>query len=375
MKKLNHFFLTAFALACLVTAAVADDKLLNQSHPDRYVVKKGDTLWDIAGLFLREPWRWPDIWHVNPQVKNPHLIYPGDELELVYIDGDPQLRLNRGHRDVKLSPQVRVTPWDGSIPTIPLDVIAPFLTRPYVVAEGQLDNAPYIVDFADEHIVAGAGQRIYVRKLTDPQSENYDVVRPGGPYQDADTGEILGYEALFVGATTLQQVGDPSTLLITAAEIEASKGDRLIATESSFPVADFHPKPPAEEVNGSIIGVLHGVTQIGQYNVVVLDRGDADGLSPGTVLRVEHRGEVVPDQVARKEARKVAGMNPYIIEHDPEAEVPTAEEKRLSPWETVKLPDEKAGHLMVFRTFDRVSFGLVMEATRAIHVMDRVRNP
>ena len=331
-------------LSCALSMPLAlAEELLRADHPDQYTVVKGDTLWDISGRFLRSPWRWPDIWHVNPQIANPHLIYPGDVLELVYIDGQPQLRLRRG--DLKLSPTVRATPWDGAIPTIPVDAIGPFLTRPYVLDEGELDNAPYIVDFADEHILGGAGQKAYVRSIEQADALKYEIVRPGGPYKDAETGEILGYEATYIGTTELQRTGDPATLFINSTELEAVIGDRVIPAGEERATANFTPHAPPNPIEGAIISVLKGVSQIGQYNVVVLDRGARDGLAPGTVLRVDQRGEVIRDVVT------------------PDSR------------DTVRLPDEEAGLLMVFRTFEKVSFGLILHATRVMHVNDRVRNP
>lgn len=322
--------------------ALAED-LLRADHPDRYTVVRGDTLWDIAARFLRSPWRWPEIWHVNPQIANPHLIFPGDVLELVYIDGRPQLRLRRG--DLKLSPTVRSTPWDGAIPTIPVDAIGPFLTRPYVLDKGELESAPYIVDFADEHILGGAGQKAYVRSIASSDVAKYEIIRPGGPYKDAETGEILGYEALYIGTTELQRTGDPATVFINSTELEAIIGDRVIPAGEDKATANFTPHAPPGPIEGAIISVLNGVSQIGQYNVVVLDRGARDGLAPGTVLRVDQRGEVIRDVVT------------------PDSR------------DTVRLPDEEAGLLMVFRTFEKVSFGLVMHASRVMHVNDIVRNP
>lgn len=331
-------------LACVLLAPLAHaEALLRAQHPDTYTVVRGDTLWDISARFLRSPWRWPEIWHVNQQVANPHLIYPGDVLELVYIDGRPQLRLRRG--PLKLSPTVRSTPWDGAIPTIPIDAIGPFLTRPYVLDQETIDAAPYIVDFANEHILGGAGQRAYVRRIDAVDPLKYEIVRPGGPYRDYDTDEILGYEAQYIGTTELQRTGDPATLFINSSELEAVIGDRVIPAGEEKATANFMPRAPVGDIDGSIISILNGVSQIGQYNVVVIDRGAADGLEPGTVLRVDQRGEEIRDVVSR----------------------------RYSP--TVVLPDEEAGLMMVFRTFDRVSFGLIMHATTAMHLGDKVRNP
>ena len=342
MFKACKSLILVLSCALSMPLALADD-LLRADHPDQYTVVKGDTLWDISGRFLRSPWRWPDIWYVNPQIANPHLIYPGDVLELVYIDGKPQLRMRRG--PLKLSPTVRSTPWDGAIPTIPVDAIGPFLTRPYVLDKDQLDGAPYIVDFADEHILGGAGQKAYVRRIDQTEPLKYEIVRPGGPYKDADTGEILGYEALYIGTSELQRTGDPATVFINSTDLESVIGDRLIPAGEEKATANFTPHAPAQPVEGSIIAVMNGVSQIGQYNVVVLDRGARDGLAPGTVLRVDQRGELIRDVVT-----------------------PDSRDK-------VQLPDEEAGLLMVFRTFERVSFGLVMHASRVMHVNDRVRNP
>jgi hypothetical protein len=202
-----------------------------------------------------------------------------------------------------------------------------------------------VVDFADEHILGGAGMRAYVRSIEASEPQKFDLVRPGGPYKDAETGEVLGYEAQFVGGGLLKRTGDPATVFITDTASEVLVGDRLLPVTEERSVQDFFPRPPASTVQGAIIDVIDGVSQIGQYNVVVLDRGARDGLAPGVVLRVDQRGETIRDQVAEDPRTKVT------------------------------LPDESAGLIMVFRTFDRVSFALVMEAERPMHVLDRVRNP
>ncbi|WP_428634065.1 LysM peptidoglycan-binding domain-containing protein [Sedimenticola sp.] len=338
-------------LACLVFglliswgALAADTVAVNPSHPDRYVVVKGDTLWDIAGKFLRDPWLWPDVWYVNPQIANPHLIYPGDIITMTYVNGQPRLGLQRGSV-VQLSPQVRSTPLSGAIPAIPIDAIHQFLTRPYVMDQDDLDSAPYVVAFADEHILGSNDVRAYVRAIDTTDNQKFDVVRPGDAYKDAETGEILGYEALYISSSELLKPGDPATLTLTDMELETLKGDRLLPVTDDTPLNTFFPSAPKQAVNGSIIAVLNGVSQIGQFNVVVLDRGANDGLEPGNVMAIDHRGETIRDTVSKNTG------------------------------ETVTLPDETAGTLMVFRTFDRVSFALIMKATRALHVLDRVHNP
>jgi LysM domain len=359
LNKLAGFFL-GLIFSCSVFAA--GQVTLNPNHPDRYVVVKGDTLWDISERFLNEPWRWPDVWQANPQVANPHLIYPGDTLTLSFVDGKPQISVASDSSPtgdqaspaedpakgstVKLTPQVRATAIPKAIPSIPIDAIQQFLTRPYVVDKRQLDRAPYVVDFADEHIAGSPGLKAYVRAIRGGEKNTkFDVVRPGKPYRDARTGEILGYEALFIASSELQRTGDPATVLLTSSELEVLKGDRLFKTKEDKPLATFFPSPPKKGVNGSIIAVLNGVNQIGQYNVVVVDRGQNDGLEDGNVLAIDQRGETVRDTVTENSR------------------------------DTVKLPNERAGTLMIFRTFPRVSFGLVMRATKALHVNDVVRNP
>ena len=332
-------FILGLLLTCWVVAA--EHVALNPSHPERYTVVKGDTLWDISAMFLRDPWLWPEVWFVNPQIENPHLIYPGDEIVLTYRDGRPILTLSRRN---KLSPQIRATPLDEAIPTIPVDAIAQFLTRPFVMEENELEQAPYIVHFLDDHIIGGAGISFYARSVMEEQPARHTIVRPGKPYKDPDTEEILGYEAAFIGDADLKRTGDPAKLLIVSSDLEAIIGDRLIKAEDQEPLTNFQPRAPEKEVEGRIISVLNGVSQIGQYNVVVLSKGASDGLEPGHVLEILQGGNEIRDIVKGR-------------------------------GEKVRLPLEKAGLLMVFRTFDRVSFALVMHATKPLHVLDWVRPP
>jgi len=345
MRKYNHL-LVGLLLGLLSSwgALAAGSVTLNPDHPDQYVVEKGDTLWNISARFLRDPWLWPKVWQANPQISNPHLIYPGDVISLSYVNGEPRLSLQRGGV-VKLSPRIRSTPADGAIPAVPIDAIRQFLTRPYVVDAGALKEAPYIVSFGEDHLIGSSDVKAYVRRIESSQQIFFDVVRPGGPYRDADTDEILGYEAQLIGSAELLRTGDPATVMLDNMEHEFIIGDRLIPDTKDIPLGTFVPKAPDQPVNGSIISVLEGVNQIGQYDLVVLDRGKAAGLAPGDVLAIDYNGIRVPD--------------------------PIAENGRA--W--VKLPNEPAGLLLVFRVFPRVSFGLVMYATRAIHVGDRVLNP
>ncbi len=337
------FLLSGVALAKSIT--------LRPNHPDRYVVVKGDTLWGISARFLRDPWLWPEVWSVNPQIRNPHLIYPGDAITLAYVNGKPRLRLQRGAaaphgmRTVRLAPKVRREPLPKAIPTIPLDAIRPFLTRAAVVSKDELADAPYVVDIAGEHLVGADGNRIYVRRLGDTTHRHFVVVRQGDTYRNPHTGRVLGYEAIHLADAKLVRAGHPATLSLSHVDQEVRIGDRLIPLPAQRLPDDFVPQAPKRPVDGQIISVFHGVSQIGQDQVVVLDVGKEQGIRAGDVLAIYQTGRRIRDTVE-------GGIGG-----------------------TVSLPDERAGILMVFRPFRRVSYALVMSATRAIHLEDAVRNP
>lgn len=337
---------------------------LQPNYPEKYVVVKGDTLWDISARFLKSPWHWPRLWQDNPQVKNPHLIYPGDVLSIYFVNGKPMMRVQRGgetistapveepiptevrgrgYKTVKLSPRVREESLEQAIPTIPIDAIQQFLTRPRVVAADELEEAPYVVELADEHLAAGGGYRIYARGIKDSDGiADYALVRAGDTYRDPDSGEILGYEAVYIGDARIQSYGDPSTLKVDSANREILRGDRLLPVGGDLFLTSYMPHPPENKVSGRIIAVLDGVAQIGQYQVVVLNLGRQEDVDPGQVLAVYQNGEEIKDTVEGG---------------------------------SVKLPDEHAGEVLVFRVFERVSYALVMRATRSIHTLDKVTNP
>jgi len=320
------------------TGAVA----LNPSHPDRYVVERGDTLWDISAMFLRDPWYWPEIWQVNPQVENPHLIYPGDVLVLVYIDGQPQIRLERAGGDERLSPRIRSEDLSEAIMTIPLATILAFLSKGMVLEHGQAEKLPYIVAIKEGHLIAGAGNDVYVRgKGIGPVNHGYSVVHVGDPLIDPDDNDVVGYEGIFVGEGLIARAGDPSTLHLVDTQREALEGDRLIEQEFEIPL-QFIPRAPEQDISGSIIHVIDGLSVIGQYHIVILNRGAQHGLDVGHVLGVWQAGQTTRDRTAGGK---------------------------------VRLPDEPAGTVMVFKTYDRISYGLIMEATTDIHVLDKIRSP
>ena len=314
---------------------------LAEGHPNEYVVQVGDTLWDIAGTFLKDPWFWPEIWYVNPDIENPHLIYPGDVLGLVYIDGQPRITNVRAST-FRMSPQARVTPLNEAIASIAYEDVAAFLSSGVILEKEQADALPYLLETRGDHLIASAGNQIYVRGLTETApGARFNVVHIGDPLYDPDDNRLIGYQGQLIGEGRLRRGGDPATVALTNTSKEARPGDRLIPAEVDIPL-NFFPSAPSSAIDGRIISVVGGVTQIGQYMVVVMNRGSGNGLAVGDVLSVFQTGEVVEDRFRGG---------------------------------SVVLPEEEAGTIMVFKTFDRISYGLVMEATQAIHVHDVIRNP
>ncbi len=326
---------------------------INPNAPDSYVVKRGDTLWGIAKVFLRDPWFWPEIWQVNPQVQNPHLIYPGDTLRLVYIEGRPTITLQRGDA-ARVLPRIRSQPLEGAVTTIPYETVAAFMSKPSVLAKEQIKDAPYVLATRDRHVVMANGDTLYARGFSAPVElgTHYNVVRVGEALRDPDDNRIVGYDGIFTGAGHVTRGGDPTTLIMTESARETEPGDKLFAGGVDVPL-DFIPSPPKTQTNGRIMAVSNGVTVIGQYEVVVINRGSADGLAPGNVLAVFQAGEVIRDSANK------GFLN---------------EGSRLGA-KKVRLPDERTGTFMVFKTFDHLSYGLIMEATDVIRVADLVENP
>jgi LysM repeat protein len=327
---------------------------INPNAPESYVVKRGDTLWGIAKVFLRDPWFWPEIWQVNPQVHNPHLIYPGDTLRLVYIDGRPSIVLQRGDA-ARVLPRVRSQPLEAAVTTIPYATVAAFMSKPSVLSNEQIKDAPYVLATRDMHVAIADGDTLYARGFSGPVEvgTHYNVVRVGDALRDPDDGNrIVGYDGIFTGAGHVTRVGDPATLIMTESARETEPGDKLFAGGVDVPL-DFIPSAPRVKTDGRIIAVSNGVSVIGQYQVVVINRGAGDGLAPGNVLAVFQAGGVVPDTLNRG---FLNGMS------------------RLTA-KKVRLPDERTGTFMVFKTFDHLSYGLIMEAQDVIRVADRVENP
>jgi LysM repeat protein len=341
----NRLRMTAVALIAsltlgTLTAFSQGSARLAADAPDEYVVQVGDTLWDIAATFLQDPWYWPEIWYVNPQVENPHLIYPGDVLALVYVDGAPRVTVAQAG-SYRLSPEARVTPLTEAITSVSYDSVSAFLSRGVVIERSEVDSLPYLLSTKGEHLIAAAGNIVYVRGTSAQPGERFNVVHIGDKLVDPENNDLIGYQGIEIAEGTMRTSGDPASMALISSKQEAKAGDRLIPTSVEIPL-NFFPKTPSSDINGQIIAVVGGVSQIGQYMVVVMNRGSNHGLGVGDVLTAWQRGDAVKD--------RVAGGN-------------------------VRLPDEMAGTLMVFKVYDRISYGLVMEATQAIHTLDYVRNP
>ena len=356
MKNTNKHFsllLIFFFVIALSSQIMADQQTgsikLKPGHPQQYTVIKGDTLWDISGVFLAEPWYWPEIWQVNPQIENPHLIYPGDVLNLVYIDGKPYITRNYGKGGtIRLSPKIRYEELDKAIPTIPLDIIAPYLTQNRILSPGEYSASPYIVGINDDHLSAGADNLVYVMGIAqDNPHKSFGIYRKGHAYKRPYSNQVLGYEAIYLGEASMDRPGNPATLYIETSKAEILKGHRAIAMFNDKIVdANFFPKKSSIQRSGYIVGVLTsgrqpGVHLVGAMDVIIIDIGSNDGAEKGDVLNIYQKGSTVDDPMYRN--RKV------------------------------KLPDEKAGNLMIFRTFDNLSYALVMDASKMLRVGDVIK--
>lgn len=327
---------------------------IKESHPRQYTVKKGDTLWDIASLFLKDPWYWPEVWHKNRQVKNPHLIYPGDVLTLIYVDQQPQIIVGTTVQStgsdqslpvVKLSPTMRREGLDASVPTIPGDAIRQFLTRPRVVTDEELENAPYILASTDEHLILAQDNRVYIRGELDKDRVRFTVFRPGEELIDPETDDTLGYEAIYAGEAHIVEYGDPAIAILTSTEREVLLGDRLLPLDKSKINNLYFPKVPDRNIKGQIVSLFDALFGVAKYQIAVINRGIRDGIEVGHLLATLTTGATVDDY-----------FNP-----------------RTSS--AIKLPNERSGLMMIFRTFDHVSYGLIMESTQVIRNHDVVATP
>lgn len=335
---------------CFNGSLFADTLALKPDHPTRYVVVKGDTLWDISSKFLEDPWRWPEIWHLNPDIQNPHLIYPGDAISLVFVDGKPMLQIERGEgqRTVKLSPQTRSTTRGSAISTVPATAISQFLFQPRILSQEQLDRAGHVASAEDARLISGAGNNIYVMRLNQESgAKGFSVYRINQTYRNPeDESDILGYEAIHVADAQLTREGDPATLRLSKSYRETLIGDKVLISDEAEVDQSFLPHAPEQKVEGQIISLIDGMSSAGQYQTVVLNLGKEDGIDVGHVLAVRQSGDTIRDPFSTGIFKS-----------------------------KVQLPDERTGLLMVVRAFDRISYAMIMNATRDIRTNDLVSNP
>jgi LysM repeat protein len=336
---------------------------LNASAPLKYTVKRGDTLWGISSLYLKDPWLWPELWYVNPQVANPHLIYPGDTLVLAYrSNGQPEVHVEEGGPG-RLEPRLRSSPLDGAIPTIPYSAIAAFLSRPAILTAEDVSRAPHVLAFRNEHQVAGDGDEAYIRGLDAPPGARFTVLHIGEKLHDPDTGRTLGYQGIYTATAVVERTGNPAKVALSDSGRETLRGDCLFAEGSGNPLT-FVPRAPATAVRGRIISAveqdmvedpdLYGAHIIGQFDIVAINRGTHHGVQAGTVLAVDQAGLIASDWGAAS--------------YDSWGKSDTFAKK-------VRLPDERAGTLIVFKTYDDMSFALVIGASDTMRVGDYVHNP
>ena len=337
-------YLTGMMAALAVSASInAEEPQWQSQVADSHTVVKGDTLSDISESFLHNPWLWPEIWHVNSQIANPHLIYPGDVIRLIYLDGKKRLTLDTSGRIFKLEPKAHVISQGEAIETIPLDEINSFLSRSRVVEKQELELAPYVVSGFNNKLMAGAGDKAYVRGDVQGGRTGYGVFRKGETYVDPETNEVLGVQALDIGSGYVDTVeGEVGTFVVERTTEEVRVGDRLLHEEERAISSTFFPSSPADKIIGQILAVEGGVTTVGKLDVVVINRGTRENVEPGNVLAIYKVGKQITDRVSG---------------------------------ERIKMPDERAGVLMVFRTFEKVSMALVLDAEQGISVKDQVRNP
>jgi hypothetical protein len=339
-----------------------------ENAPERYVVKKGDTLWDISAMYLKDPWYWPEIWYVNSSIANPHLIYPGDVLYFSYVDGKPRVSLERG-ATVKLSPEVRTSPLGEAIRTIPYDVLENFAGRPTLLDKDQVKDAPYVVGMRDRHIVGSTANEIYGRELDNPApGTQYTIVHVGDELRDPDDGDLLGYQSYYAGTGEVVQTtgavvpGEKSIFRMKREEDlthlrvldtgrEILQGDKLLPLGEIG--SDFTLSAPSNEgILGQVIAVTDGVYVAGKYNVLAINRGKQHGLAPGNALGVFHRGELVHDRYDRQD------WSAFTANYD-----------------RLRLPDERSATVLVFKVYDRMSYALVVESWETIQRGDFIAHP
>jgi hypothetical protein len=388
-------------------AWAADASALQEGAPDQYVVVPGDTLWGISGRFLKDVWKWPEVWRMNQeQLRNPHRIYPGDVIVLDRTGAEVRLRLLKADdpaaaaaaaatgaaappavppRDtVKLSPRTRAEPLaDKAIPAIPPSVIEPFLSRPLVVGRDELDSAPFVLATQENRVAIGAGNVVYAEGLDSEKGLDWQLFRRGDALIDPDTDQTLGYQATYLGEARVIRRGNPATLEVTRSAQEIYAGDRLLPAAKERPTFAYVPRAPGKQVRGRVMTTYpYNLGETGPLGIVALSKGSNDGLEVGHVLAIYRSqstlryGTRMAPLYGREGLSGSDSPRAYYEEQLPPRDAPLYERgRRISADEAKKLPDERYGLVMVFRTFDRASFGLVMSASRPVEVNDVVTNP
>ncbi len=380
----------AIQLTPIVTYAakpISSPVQLVDNAPSEYVVKRGDTLWSIAQKFLKNPWQWPEIWRFNKgDLRNPHKIYPGNIIRLDRLG--PSLSLDS---TVRLSPKVRDEALSQEVSSIPIGAISPFLTYPLVVeTNARLDEMPKVLGFEDKRVLGGAGLKVYVDGIAKDEGLVWQIYRPGKQIKDPDTGEVLGFEANYLGEAKVQKFGAPATLEITKSAIEINRGDLLRPLrQATFPA--YIPRSPEKDISAKVLSVQEGVVEFGRFAVVAINKGSREGVEVGHVLASYRPGDLVRADGSRSDSTIQIKTNPVIPDVNLPPPAPTGtnedgltdEGRKLRQAkggffkgkEDIQLPDERNGLLFVFRVFDKVSYALVMQSQRQISVGDIANKP
>ncbi|WP_028116944.1 LysM peptidoglycan-binding domain-containing protein [Ferrimonas senticii] len=354
--------LAVFLAVALVGSAWADTLTLKPGHPDTYVVKKGDTLWDISGLFLDDPWRWPTLWGANPQIANPHLIYPGDQLTLVYIDGKPRLVRKAS---VRMSPEMGIQPKGGAIPAVPLSIIEPYLSFQQVLTEEQLVGIPRVMGGERQAVGYASGDVLFVDGELQ-LGQRYGVYRKGRVLRDVDGKTLLGLEMELTAAGQVTESGKISRVTLASSDQEVLPGQWVMPiSDAAMLPAYFQPHAAPAGITGQIIASDAKAREMGPFQVAIVNRGSDDGAEIGQVYAIHKDNEEIlvtgeddipyRDQTVRRAYDKVMALT--------------------SDGRSVELPMVYSGELMLFKTYNKVSMGLIVNGRNPVRVEDHILAP
>jgi hypothetical protein len=351
---------------------------LQDNAPDRYVVVKGDTLWSISGKFLKDPWRWPEVWNMNrEQIRSPHRIFPGNIIVLDTSRGQPQLKIATPITMDRLDPKVRVETTGTDVPTIAPSTIEPFLSRPLVIEKEGLVSAARIVATQEDRVNLGSGNIAYVTGMENSKDLLWHVYRPGKALVDPDNGAVLGYEAVFLGTARVVRQGNPATVEIINATQEIGRGDRMLPAARASPL-NYVPHAPENFIKGRIVSTYGALSETGANSIIAINRGERDGIEIGNVLALYRYGKYFDDTTPIKNRKPPANPPPPAENpayHTPDSGPPYKDKPTGGQKVRLKMPDERYGLIFVFRVFDRVSYALVMNVSRPVNPYDVVQSP